>query len=204
MDKWKETEAKLQVADIILVRRKKIFSRMIRKATGSYWSHVMIVFSVADKKINFKNILVVSAETRGIEIHRIQKFSRNLDGDYDFGVKRFPGLTAEDRQKVMSYMLNNVDIPYDYLRIFGFMLNYFLNLFKIKKRQKHIKKYLINKNTFICSSFIQKAFFAAVPKEKKEAVLFTKNKDFQLVLEEITPADIARSNNFEWIYNPHL
>ena len=55
MDRWKEIEAKLQVADIILARRKKFFSQMIRKATGSYWSHVMIVFSVADKKINFKN-----------------------------------------------------------------------------------------------------------------------------------------------------
>ena len=203
MDKWKEIEAKLHVADIILAREKKFFSRMIRKATNSYWSHVMIVFSV-DNTSSFKNILVISAESRGIEIHRLQKFSRKLDDDYDLGVKRFPGLTPEDKQKILSYMLNNVDTPYDYLRLVGFLLNYILHFFRLKKRRAHLKTYLINKNTFICTSFIQKAFFAAVTEKKKNSVLFSPEKDARMSLEEITPADIARSENFEWIYNPHL
>lgn len=197
--KWEKVESKLQVADIILAREKKYYSKIIQKGTDSYWSHTLLVFFVPDKKMLFKNTLVIGAQSRGIEIHRIQKFTEN----YDIGVKRVSGLSAETKERVLSFMFNNIDIPYDYTRLFALFLNYFINILRGGGKREHLKKFLINKDAFICSGFIQKAFFEAMPKGKKDSVLFTEDKDAKLFMEEITPADIAQSKNCEWIYNPH-
>lgn len=201
---WKKIESKLQVADIILTRdTRSALSGSIRKILGSYWNHAVIVFFVPNQSRLFKNILIISAEDHGIEIHRIQKYTKHFDY-LELGVKRIPGLSEEVRARVLSFLMNNVDIPYDYLRLLGFLLK-FVEL-KLKGGNKHVKDFLINKDTFVCSSFIQKAFYNAVAKEQKQAVVFKNGidkRDLPLALEEVTPADIARSNNCEWIYNPH-
>lgn len=198
---WAKIEPHLQVADIILVRDKSLLSRTIREVSQSYWSHAVIVFAIPDAKTFFNNILVISAENGGIEIHRIQKYTQHFDY-YDFGVKRVSGLSGEIQEKVLSYVLNNVDIPYDYMRLFGFLLYFFLNKFR-KNGQAHLQKRFTNENAFVCSSFIQKAFYEAMPKEKKDAVIFTKNRSSKFFLEEVTPADIARSKNCLWLFNQH-
>jgi len=200
---WKKIESKLQVGDIILVKETKIYSKIIRKVTKSHWSHAVLVFFIPTKKMPFKNILVVGAETHGIEIHRIQKFTQKFKENYDLGVKRIPDLSNETKERALSFMFNNVDIPYDYIRLLAFLLSYITNKLKGKKDDKHLKKYLVNKDAFICSSFIQKAFFEAMPKDKKKSTLFTNKKDTEFFMEETTPADIARSKNSKWIYNPH-
>ncbi len=200
---WEKIEAKLQVADIILARERRVISNFIFKGTDSYWSHVLIVFSVPTKSASFKSILVVSAEEHGIEMHRIQKFSSKLDNVYDLGVKRVPHLSKETRERVLSFMLNNVDIPYDYGRLLAFFLSYLKRIFKREKRNEHLRKSLVNRGAFICSSFIQKAFFEAMPDSKKGSVLFKEGKDATCYLEEVTPADIAASKNCKWIYNEH-
>ena len=204
MANWEKIESKLQVADIILVRERRLISKVIFKGTDSYWSHSLIVFSVPDKKSSFKSILVVGAEARGIEMHRIQKFSKKLNNSYDMGIKRVPNLSKETREKVLAYMLNNVDIPYDYSRLLAFFINYLKRLFQRKKNKKnHLKRSLVNRGAFICSSFIQKAFFEAMPNNEKDSVLFIENLNARAFLEEVTPADIANSKNCDWIYNEH-
>lgn len=198
---WAKIEPQLQVADIILVRDRSLLSRTVRSVTKSYWSHAVIVFAVPNSATLFNNILVISAEDGGIEIHRIQRYTKHFD-HFDLGVKRVPGLSREIQEKVLSYVLNNVDIPYDYMRLFGFLLYFFLNKFR-KNSQAHLLKRFTNENAFVCSSFIQKAFYEAVPKEKKDSAVFTKNRSSKFFLEEVTPADIARSSNCVWLYNPH-
>lgn len=198
---WREIEPQLQVADIILVRERSLLSKTVRSVTKSYWSHAVIVFAVPDSDILFNNILVISAEDGGIEIHRIQRYTKRFD-HFDLGVKRVPGLAREIQEKVLSYVLNNVDIPYDYARLFGFLLYFLLNKFRKNSRNILLKRFT-NENAFVCSSFIQKAFYAAVPKEKKDEVIFTENRSSRFFLEEVTPADIARSSNCVWLHNPH-
>lgn len=192
---WAKINPKLQVGDIVLSREKTWLSKAICEATGSYWSHVSIVFAVPDK--DFNNVLLISAERTGIEIHRIQQYTKDFDF-YDLGVKRIPGLSKQTREKVLSYVLNNVDLPYDYGRLFGLFLDYLSNRFFGKK----IMHPACNENAFICSSFIQKAFYNVLPDNKKDSVVF-KNKKDKFFLEEVTPADIARSPKCDWIFNPH-
>lgn len=205
IEEWKKIESKLQVADIILARETKLLSKIITRVTKSHWSHAMVVFFVPDKKNLFNNVLVISAETHGIEIHRIQKFSKKLiNKNYDLGVKRVEGLSDETKEKVLSFMFNNLDIPYDYTRLLAFFIRYLKSIFKKKdKKAEHLTNYLVNKDAFICSSFIQKAFFGAMPKSKKNSVLFKQCEEDKCFLEEITPANLAKSKNSKWIYNPH-
>ena len=193
---WAKIEPQLQVADIILSREKSWLSRAIRDATGSYWSHVSIVFSVPDK--HFNNILVISAERTGIEIHRIQKYTKDFDF-FDLGVKRIPDLSAKTREMVLSYVLNNVDLPYDYGRLFGLFIDYLGTRFLGRK----IFHPICNESAFICSAFIQKAFYSVLPENKKDSVVFKDKNINKFFLEEVTPADIARSKKCDWLYNPH-
>lgn len=196
-ESWAKIEPKLQVADIILSQEKSWLSRAIRDATGSHWSHVSIVFSVPDKHSN--NTLVISAERSGIEIHRLQKYTKNLDY-FDLGVKRIPGLSAKTREMVLSYVLNNVDLPYDYGRLFGLFIGYLGTRFLGKK----IYHPVCNEGAFICSAFIQKAFYNVLPENKKDSVVFKAKDINKFFLEDVTPADIARSKNCEWLYNEQI
>jgi hypothetical protein len=198
---WQKILPHLQFADIILTRDERaLLSRSIRKVTDSYWNHVVIVFNVPNNKTMFHNTLVIGAETHGIEIHRLERYINHFDY-IDVGVKRVPGLSEEMRQKVISYVTNHVDIPYDYIRLFGFIVNALENFFK--KGNAHLRTFLTNRDAFICSSFVQKAFYEIAPPQKKNRMIFKNGFDALSSLEEVTPADIARSKNCQWIYNPH-
>lgn len=201
LEAWKNFEPQLQVADILVVRNERSFiSRGIQLATGSYWNHVAIVFSVPDHKMNFNNILLISAENHGIEIHRIQRYTSHFEY-IDVGVKRVPRLDEMLRKNVASYVLNNLDIPYDYTRILGLLMKSIQQI--VFKKKGYLKHYLTHQDAFICSAFIQKAFYEVVAPERKFDVILKNDFDAMTMLDEVTPADIARSKNCEWLYNPH-
>jgi len=135
-DQWKKIESKLQVGDILLFSHyDTVLARSIIKRTGSKWTHAGLVFMVPDKKLLFDNILIVEALDKGIEVHRIQQYTYNLD-IYDIGVKRVPGLSPQIRKKVLAYMFNHVDVPYNFLRLF---IN-FINTFNIRFLNKYTHK----------------------------------------------------------------
>ena len=199
-ERWKEFEPNLEVADIVLIHKNKgPIVNTIQKLSKSYWNHVGLIFFTPEKKHEFRNYLIIEANSKGIEIHRIQKYTHNFD-KYDLGVKRIPGLTKEKRQKILAYMLNYLDTPYDHTRLFGFFIRSFLSKFFIKYKHK-----LIKKDEFICSSFTQKAVYQAFSPEQYKKAMFKEvigdNLDLRS-LEEVSPGDISRSKNCEWIYNP--
>lgn len=186
-------------ADVILVRKERgAVARAIQKKTGSYWNHVALIFFTPQKKYQFGNYLIIEANPKGIEVHRIQKYTHRFDM-YDIGVKRYPGLDGEKRDRIMAYFLNYLDSPYDMTRLIGFWFRTFMN--KMFNRYQHR---IINRNEFICSSFTQKAYYQAFPPEDYKKALFKEVPGDVLDLsglEEITPADIAASRKLEWVYN---
>lgn len=194
-NKWDDVIENLQVADIILTTKyKSIFSRSIRKATKSNWSHVALILKIPEETAFNKKILIVEAVKNGIQIHRIQKYTRHRD-KFDIGVKRVPGLSEKTRKKVLAYMLNNVDTPYNYTRLLLNLLQT-VNILAPKTSSK-----IANSDDLVCSTFTQKAFFNAVPANKKKDMIFRENEVHVEHIEDLAPAEIANSNKAIWLYN---
>ncbi|HPL93211.1 MAG TPA: YiiX/YebB-like N1pC/P60 family cysteine hydrolase [bacterium] len=204
LEAWCKFEPKLQLADIILVHTKGSFiGWSIRKLTRSYWDHVALVFAIPNPKLQFYNYLVIEANRKGLEVHRIQEYLKNFR-HYDIGVKRVPGMDLATRERVLAFMLNQVDQPYDLPRILGFVLRSFdLDVLK------NFSNLFVDKNDFICSSFTQKAFYEAFPENRKQDVVFRegifkrkKTKEaFVELLNYVSPGDIGKSDKAKWLYN---
>jgi hypothetical protein len=68
-----------------------------------------------------------------------------------------------------------------------------------------IAQRIINVDNFVCSSFTQRAFYLGVSPDKRDRVMFKEGADtnFLYQMEFISPGDIAKSANSEWLYNSH-
>jgi len=185
--------ADLQTGDIILLHtRFRFLSWLIRKGTKSYWNHVAIVLTTFEDLPGYHSVLVAEAASDGIEIHRIYKFLDN--SSYDIGIKRVSGLTKSERDNLTGYILSHIDTPYDYRRLAGLFFAF------ITGRLDRVMTW-INPKSFICSSFIQKAFYFSVSKHHQSRIIFAQPGDVIKTLEFISPADIAGSGQCEWIFN---
>ena len=118
--KWYEVEQNLQLADIILVHGKGRIFRAIQERGDSYWNHTALVLQPPRPELGIRGAVIIGAIDGGIEVHRLRKYSERRD-KFDIGVKRLPGLTDEMKKKVLSYLLNKLDAPYDYTRLFGYL-----------------------------------------------------------------------------------
>lgn len=200
-EEFKRLENEVEVADILLIRYKgrfNLFGKSVQKITNSYWNHTALVFSAAKKNVKlnplFHNTIIVEALAKGIELHKIQNYTERPD-KYDLGVKRLPDLNINDRRRIRGYMMQNVDVPYDYPQLLSMVLGYLTGRYK---------DYFDKKDAYICSAFIQSAFHHAL--KGKRNVFFKKNtgkKDSELLLGNTTPKDIAVSDVTEWVYNQH-
>jgi len=196
----------LKVGDIVLVHSQGfLISKLIRRLTKSYWSHVALVFEVVPNNSDYPDVLLIEALDQGIEIHRIEHYLRKPK-NYDLGIKRIPILNDAEREKFRGYFLDAVDTPYDYTRLFSYLFkNMILRLFG-QEILNWFTKRMIDVDQFVCTTFAQRAFYLAVSKEKREKVLMRPKEDrlnFLLQMEEITPKDYAVSPNAEWLCNPH-
>ncbi len=205
IQKWHEVESQLQVADIILVHGERPFYRAIQQRSHSYWNHVAVVLQPPRPELGLRGSFIIGAIDSGIEVHRLRKYSEERD-KFDIGVKRFPNLTDQMRQHILSYMLNKIDSPYDYTRLVGFLFEEVLKTFLPKKIFKKVRRFLITSqpNAFVCSTFIQHAFFESVPAKVQPKTFAREHIDKLLEIEETTPADFARSPHYEWVFNPHI
>ncbi len=169
----------------------------------SHWNHSALVFQVVHQKDADPEVLIVEALDHGIEIHRLHNY---LDTkEFDVGIKRLPNLTEQERERILGYFLEKIDTPYDFTRLFGYMLNRIaLKIAGVKVRDMIAQK-IINVDNFVCSSFTQRAFYLGVSPNKRDRVLFKETEDtnFLYQMEFISPGDIAKSPAAERLYNPH-
>jgi hypothetical protein len=194
---FEEMTSNLQRADILLVRNRErynIIAKGIQRLTDSYWNHAALVFSIKNEKNPlFKDTIVIEALAKGMELHRIDRYTRRPD-KYDLGVKRIPDLSIEEQRKVRAFVLQNVDVPYDYPRIIGFAWGLITGKYN---------DYLVNNDCFICSSFIQSAFYHSID-EREKKILFRKVKEVsETTLGYTSPGDLAKSSESKWVYNRH-
>lgn len=192
----------LKMGDIIMVRHKKggPMRFFLRRITNSYWDHTaLVIFAKNAEKGYAADIIVeaiqyglVSSFRQGVQIHRLEKYLADPK-KYDVGIKRFGFLNEELRNRVRAFVLMNIDTPYYPLYTFKFMLAWF---------SKKYRKYLLNRQRFSCSGFLQKAFYEAVDWDDRSKVIFRNVGYTPIQLQDITnPADIASSTSCEWIWN---
>ena len=199
---WPEVEQRLQMADILLFHTKNDpLRKHIRRTTDSYWNHAAIVF-IPKSEMPVGGPLIVEAETTGIEVHQFKKYSDHFD-HYDVGVLRYPNLTKEQRLKfVTSFVLNHIDVPYDYPRLFIFGLRSFITPWSPRFFLWLMKRFT-NEKRFLCSTFVHKTFHEL--REHKDFELessYVEHGDKNLQKEELhTPGDLARGKVFEWVFN---
>lgn len=200
-----EAVAGLLPGDIVLFRNEKSYLfRKVRELTNSHWNHAGLVFDVV--RLGTKtDTLVIEAGPHGIEVHRLRRYLDQPER-YEVGLKRMPLLTPEYRGRFMGFFLDVLDTPYDFTRLFGYLFRRVVTASFGVKAHDFIANRLMNVDNFVCSSFIQRAYYLAVPPNQRDKTLFRddqENLNFVYRMEYITPADIAKSKNTEWLYNPH-
>lgn len=204
IERWRQVESQLKLADIILVHGETPIRRAIQQRTNSYWNHVALVLQPPQLSLGIRGAFIIGAINHGIEVHRLRKYSEERD-KFDIGVKRLPWLTDEMREDILSFMLNKIDAPYDYTRLFGYIFEGALKFCLPKNLFKTVRRHIVSSqpNSFVCSTFIQHAFLESVP-SKMQAKTFARDHLRSLLeIEETTPADFAQSTNYEWVFNPH-
>jgi hypothetical protein len=183
-------------ADIIMIRHKKGWLRyFLRLVTRSYWDHVALVLFPRDaKRGRYYNQIIEAADPGGVEIHKLDKYLKNSEL-YDIGIKRLPHIDVEIRQRIVTFMLMNVDAPYYKLSFWRFLL---------ATISKKFSEDLLGRQRFCCSGFVQRAFYEATEWDERDRVIFREEFLSPQELQDITsPADIGRSTKCKWVYNEH-
>jgi len=192
---WPEVEAELKVGDIILLHarsaRRNFVRATIQKMTQSYWAHSMIVYATSKDLPLGGTLIVESNPGSGVEMHHLSRYTDEPDR-YDIGVIRFRDKKRYERDAfVKSFMVNNIDVRYDMSLIFGIGLRIF-------GKRKDIWNPFYHPSRVICSTFAMKAGeLTGIKLREFDAHLDKNTKIF-------SPADLARSDNFLWVFNRQI
>jgi len=207
-EKLEEVYENLEIGDIVLVNRKfGIYQQILKKVTGrSHWNHMAMVFDIVKTDDDHHDVIVIEALEQGIEVHRLQKYIRRPDG-FDLGFKRLPGLKKSEKERIRGFFLDAVDTPYDYSSAITYLFKKPLMHILGTEVTDFIARKVIKPSYFVCTSFAQRAFYMALPPNERDRSLFipdddnSKDLNFLYQLIEITPTDVARSKNTQWLYN---
>ncbi len=219
----------LRRADIVLCRGKKsLFSRLIRWATRSHFSHAAIVFVIPSQDKGFDNTFLMESVTSGVDITDIRHYAIDEWRSYDLAIKRLEapwfatGPGAEDfRRLVRGCMLNFVKADYDYLNVWRIAVEVVRRfVFGVRVRfggleptlRKAYAKGQLAPGSFICGGFVQYGFYDAVKRlvdadrltdaELAEVVFNPKasaRPDTPTLL-STTPEDLAQAEQLSWKY----
>ncbi len=197
---WPKIEKRLRVGDIILIHSRRGFiKQIIQRRSNSYWNHTALV--IADHtRLPFGSPLIVEANETGIEIRTLKRYTSNFKLN-DIGVMRRKGLSKKEREElVRSFILNNIDVPYDYARLVGIFFGTFIRPFSPELSDKLIAR-TVHFNAFLCSTFVYNAFYSRTAKRQnhfqneKERIEYIRKREMH------KPGDLAKSRKFSWIFN---
>jgi len=222
----------LKRADILLTRTKgSLLGALIRFGTGSYWNHALMVYTIRDDKQGYNTTFIIESGGSGIDIHNIAHYLEK-PGKYDVAVKRFDAIWFQDdsdtgglryRRKVRGFALQEIDDKYDHGMIISIttrilrqiILGILFPLQRIRrpeKRKVQIKSFAgLDVNAYICSGFVQWAYYRAISQVIEEGhldesrlqeIIFNPriSSDKKNDLLSTTPADLANSEKLSWKY----
>lgn len=208
--------------DIVLCRGKKsAFSRLIRWATRSYFSHAALVFVTPDRDQNFNNTFLIESITSGVDLTDLRHYVVDHSDDYDVAILRFeaPWFTDDHACLIRGVMLDFIKAEYDFNTVWQLAWTVAKRVaFCIQARVAGLQSTLertyaqgqLAPGQFICSGFVQYGFYDAVdrcirrgtlPEECRQDVLFRSGLAVppeHAMLLSTTPEDLASSPLLSW------
>jgi hypothetical protein len=193
-----------------------------------------MVYVVRSPQQGYDHTFIIESGGAGIDVHNIGHYFQNPK-KYDVGIKRLDKEWFQDdsetgglrfRKRVRGFALAEIDDRYNHKMIIGIakrllrqlILAFIFPWLRTKAPEKRraripgIAKKL-DVTAYICSGFVQWAYYRGVGKVLEEAGDTTKEKlqdvifnpelsheDSEDVLLSTTPADLANSDKFVWKY----
>ena len=228
-------KGKLKRADILLTRSKgSLLGWLIRFGTKSYWNHAAMVYVIRSPEQGYDGTFIIESGGAGIDIHNIGHYFQNPK-KYDIAIKRLDRDWFQDeseagglrfQRKVRGFALAEIDDKYDHKMIIGIaksilrqlVLAFIFSRLALKKsarRRARIPRIAkrLEVNAYICSGFVQWAYYRGVgkvleeigdtAKTKIQDVIFNPEvtyEDSEDALLSTTPADLADSDKLTWKY----
>ncbi len=213
-------EQYLRKGDIILSRSPTVISWVIRKATGSPFSHAALVFLVREPEEGYKNTFLLESTGQGVGLANLRHYITGRKPAAEIAILRLtdPDLTPQFFNHVRGMMLDHVQADFDYNRIVRLGLSLVfgarLGLAKISKGPKAAMQNAVERTSkrimkwlppqFICSGFIQyglvKAAVDAGIDPSRVILRDGLHADSGDELLAVTPDDVAASQKLQWLY----
>lgn len=214
----------LQRSDIVLCRGKRsLFSKLIRWATKSHFSHAALVFLVPSPQEGFDKTFLIEAVPSGVDLTDLRHYLVDRAADYDVVVKRFERdwFTPDMQKLVRGHMLDFIKADYDIGAIWDHALAVLRRiLFGIRAGISGLRRavqashagHKLAPTQFVCSGFVQYGFVSAIRalvekgllhRDAVADVLFNpalKPRSDVSAIVATTPEDLARSPRLAWKY----
>jgi len=228
-------EGKLKRADILVTRSKgSLLGWLIRFGTQSYWNHAAMVYVIRNPGLGYDSTFIIESGGDGIDIHNIGHYFERPK-KYDVGVKRLEKDWFQNdsddgglrfRRRVRGFALEEIDDKYDHRLILDIARKILRQLVlavifpwlrRKEPSQRRVRTPKIARrldiNAYICSGFVQWAYYRGVEKvlaetgdtdgQKLRDVIYNPEIGWDAseeVLLSTTPADLANSDKLTWKY----
>lgn len=225
----------LKRVDILLTRSKgSLLGWLIRFGTRSYWNHAAMVYVIRNPRQGYDTTFIIESGGAGIDIHNIGHYLQR-PGKFDVGVKRLERDWFQNdsesgglcfRKRVRGFALSEIDDKYDHKLLIGIarslarqlILAFIFPWLRARKPEKRRVRLpgiarKLEVNAYICSGFVQWAYYRGVSKVLDEDgsadkirlqdVIFNpeiSHEDSEETLLSTTPADLANSDKLSWKY----
>ena len=156
---FEDADRFLNRGDISLSRSPLMASRLIRLASGSFFSHAAIVFLLPMRHEHFTNSFVLESLFKGVGIANFETYVNGRSPIEEVGILRLegPGFTQDFFKRANGVLLNEVNKPYDFHRLWRIALSTLFGLqqavLRMQRRPNVYRRWMPRQ--FICSGFIQ-------------------------------------------------
>lgn len=228
-------KGKLKRTDILVTRSKgSLLGWLIRFGTKSYWNHAAMVYVIRNPELGYDSTFIIESGGGGIDIHNIgHYFARPKK--YDVGIRRLEKDWFQDdsedgglrfRRRVRGFALEEIDDKYNHRLILDIarkilrqiILAFIFPWLRRKETSQRRARMpgiarRLDVNAYICSGFIQWAYYRGVGKVQEETgdadnqklrdVIYNpevSQDDSEEALLSTTPADLASNDKLTWKY----
>ncbi|WP_196502160.1 YiiX/YebB-like N1pC/P60 family cysteine hydrolase [Aestuariivirga litoralis] len=198
----------LNRGDILVSRSPSPVSVLIRILSGSFFSHAAMVFLLPKEKDGFSKTFVIQSLFMGVGVADLEGYVQGRAPIEEVGILRLEseGFYQPFFKRANGFLLNEVNKPYDFHRLFRIALSVLFGIHQVTRRvgrRPSVYRRWMPRQ-FICSGFIQYGLFAAAEMENiPVARVVLKNGLTDPSKDEllgITPEDLATSNKLKWKY----